>query len=134
MAKKGERKKVHTGRLVHEQEHAEGVHDLTPWVEMKSSRLARPRYDRINQSIQIDWGNGNTGYVYKECGYEMWRSFIRASSKGRFVNSHLNSKDYGADAESIALPSNEDLTNPTARGKRISEERRVAGEKRVGLE
>jgi hypothetical protein len=119
MAKKGERRKVHTGKLVHEEEHAEGQHDFTPWVEMTSSRLTAARYDRYTEAIQVEWGNGNPGYTYKAAGYETWRSFIRASSKGKFVNSHLNPLDYAPDASGCALPSNDKNTNPLSRGKRI---------------
>lgn len=120
MAKKGERKKVHTGKLVHEEEYAGGTHDFTPWVEMKSSRLARARYDRVTEAIQIDWGNGNPGYVYQEAGYETWRSFIRASSKGRFVNTHLNSNYRRLDSDELNLPSNSQNTNPLSRGRNLA--------------
>lgn len=121
MAKKGERQRIHTGKLVHEEEHAEGTHDFTPWVEMKSKRLARARYDRITTAIQIDWGNGNPGYVYRDAGYETWRAFIRASSKGRFVNTRLNSLDYRRlDSDELNIPSNGMRTNPTARGKNLA--------------
>lgn len=121
MAKKGERQKVHTGKLVHEEEHVEGTHDFTPWVEMNSSRLARARYDRATSAIQVDWGNGNPGYVYHDAGYETWRSFIRAQSKGRFVNSRLNSLAYRPlDAAELDIPSNTERSNPTARGRNLA--------------
>jgi hypothetical protein len=121
MPKRGERKKVHSGKLVHEEEHAEGQHDFTPWVEMNSSRLARARFDRATGAIQVDWDNGNPGYVYRDAGYETWRAFIRAQSKGRFVNSRLNSLDYGQLLpEELNLPSNEQNTNPLSRGRSLA--------------
>ncbi len=120
MAKKGERKNVRVGKLIHEEEHIEGTHDFTPWVEMKSSRLKRARFDRATGAIQIDWGNGNPGYVYRDVGYETWRGFIRASSKGRYVNNSLGNNYRPLDSDELNIPSNTSRSNPLGRGKNLA--------------
>jgi KTSC domain len=110
---KNQPRKVRIGKLVHEEEYAGGQHDFTPWVEVNSSRLQRARFDHQTGNIQIDWGNGNPGYVYREAGYETWRAFIRSASKGQFVNRRLNSLSYAPlDTDELDIPSNGDRTIP----------------------
>jgi len=119
MAKKGERKNIRVGKIVHEEEHVEGTHDFTPWVEMNSSRLKRARFDRATGAIQVDWGNGNPAYVYRDVGYERWRGFIRASSKGKYIPSLGNNyRPIGSDE--LDIPSNANRTNPLARGRNLA--------------
>ena len=125
MAKKGRKtghKKVHAGKYVHDERYAEGHHDLTPWVEVNSSRMRAIRYDYANDAIQVEWGNGNPGYIYREAGYEMFRRMIRSASKGRFINNHLNFLDYG-----VMSPDEQDAPSNPRRGAPMSGARRVVG-------
>jgi len=70
--------------------------DLGPWVETpNSSRVSRYRYDYLNHATQVQWTNQkNHGYIYRGMGYEDFRGFVRAMSKGKRVNTHLNGFEY----------------------------------------
>lgn len=110
------------GSLVHEQEFAGATHDFTPWVEVNSSRMQRIRYDHATGNVQVDWGNGNPAYVYREVGYEVWRSFIRASSKGKFINRRLESASSSFDpvsTDEMELPSNGNRRAPLSGSRNI---------------
>jgi hypothetical protein len=95
-ASKQTRQKVHAGAFVHDEAFNEEQHDLGPWTNApKSSRVDSYRYDYLNHALQVTWRNGkNHGYIYLEVPYEGYRSFARAASKGRYVNSSLNSYAY----------------------------------------
>lgn len=71
------------------------THDLTTWTETPAStRCSRYRYDFATQQLQVQWRNNkNRGYVY-DCGYEGYRQFARAVSKGTQINRALNGFDY----------------------------------------
>jgi hypothetical protein len=90
------RLKVHAGAFVHDEAFNEEQHDLGPWTQApKSTRVDTYRYDYLNRALQVTWRNGkNHGYVYLGVPYEGYRSFARAASKGRYVNSSLNGYDY----------------------------------------
>lgn len=92
----GGNKKVHAGAYVLDEAFDERQHDLTPWVETPAStRVQAYRYDFQNDALQVTWrNNSNHGYIYLEVPYESYRSFARAASKGRQVNSSLNSFSY----------------------------------------
>jgi KTSC domain len=99
------------GRLAPPPEEAEdeGRYDLGPWTETPaSSRVSRYRYDYANRSMQVQWRNNkNHGYVYEDVPYKAYVAFARAVSKGKRINTHLNSFRYGiADADDIQAPSN----------------------------
>lgn len=88
--------------------------DLSPWVETPgSTRVSRFRYDHASRALQVQWTNNkNDGYVYDEIPYEVYRSFARATSKGRYINAVLNSFPYApGNPEQIDAPS-----NPARRG------------------
>jgi len=91
-----QRLKVHAGKYVHDEAFNEEQHDLGPWTHAPAStRVDAYRYDYQNQALQVTWRNGkNHGYVYLQVPYEGYRSFARAASKGRYVNSSLNGFDY----------------------------------------
>jgi KTSC domain len=95
---KGQRvnRKVHAGRYVHDEAYNEEQHDMGPWIEVTSTRVDAIRYDYQNRAVQVTWFNKprERGYVYLDVPYERFRSFIRASSKGKYVNSAMNSFDY----------------------------------------
>lgn len=90
------RQKVHVGAYVHDEAYDKDRHDLTAWMETpKSSRVSAFRYDHMNQALQVTWrNNANHGYIYQDVPYERYRSFARAASKGRYVNSSLNGFEY----------------------------------------
>lgn len=93
-SQKGQRKKIHAGRYVHDEAFNEEAHDLGPWIETpKSTRVESFRYDYLNNAVQVTWRNGGKPYIYLEVPYEGFRSFARAASKGRYINSGL--EDYG---------------------------------------
>jgi hypothetical protein len=74
----------------------EDFFDLSPWVSSpSSSRVARFRFDHANRVTQVQWRNNiGNGYVYKDMGYEQYRQFARAISKGEKINTFLNNFDY----------------------------------------
>jgi hypothetical protein len=85
------------------------VHDLGPWAETpSSSRISRYRYDYAQRQIQVQWRNNkNSGYVYDDVPYEIFRNFARAVSKGKAINRSLNNFSYGAmQNQEYDLPSN----------------------------
>jgi hypothetical protein len=90
-------KKVWAGRYVHDEAYDEDRHDCGPWIlTPESSRVRAIRYDYQNRAVQVLW-NGRSdsrGYIYLDVPYERFRSFIRARSKGRYINSAMNSFDY----------------------------------------
>ena len=101
--------------------------DLGPWIETpNSSRVARYRYDYLNDSMQVEWTNGirsqsgpssptaHHATIYGALAdggtpidYEGFRRFARAVSKGRAVNSILNGFGYrGVSVDEIQASSN----------------------------
>ena len=83
--------------------------DLGPWAETPSStRVASFRYDYLNRETQVTWRNQkNPGYAYSEMGYEDFRRFARAVSKGKYINRVLNGFPYRPmTPDEAALPSN----------------------------
>lgn len=110
MADKRKRQKIHAGQYVHDEAYAQGRHDLGPWIESpQSSRVSSYRYDYLNRALQVCWtNNANHGYVYLDMPTEEYRSFARAASKGRRVNSHLNGYDYRLmTPDEVEAPSND---------------------------
>jgi len=108
------RQKVHAGEYIHDEVYEGGRHDLTEWAETpKSSRVEAYRYDHANNALQVTWrNNANHGYIYLEVPYERYRSFARAASKGKYVNSALNGFEYRLmDPDEVQAPS-----NPARRG------------------
>ena len=104
-----DRKKVHAGTYVHDEAYNADRHDLSPWAETpRSSRVSRYRYDFQNSALQVQWRNNkNQGYIYLEVPEEGYRMFIRAASKGKHINSTLNSFDYRPmSPEEVSAPSN----------------------------
>jgi hypothetical protein len=94
--------------------------DLGPWVETpNSSRVSRYRYDYHNRAIQVQWTNqSNHGYVYRDVEYEDFRSFVRAMSKGKRINSHLNGYQYELmTPDEVDAPSNMMRYGPTSRAR-----------------
>lgn len=85
-----------------------GAHDLGPWIETPSStRVSRFRFDHLQRQLQVQWRNGKgPGYVYENVDYERMRSFARAASKGRRINSDLDNLVYRPMQGEEELPSN----------------------------
>ena len=85
--------------------------DCGPWAETpSSSRVASYRFDYHNRAIQVRWRNGKSqpGHIYRDVPYEVYRSFARVASKGKYVNSTLNGYDYDLMTPDEAhAPSNE---------------------------
>jgi hypothetical protein len=118
IAKATGRKKVHAGAYVHDEAYAGGRHDLTPWIESPgSTRVSAYRYDYLNDALQVTWRNNkNHGYIYLGVPYEGFRSFARAASKGKNINSHLNTYEYRMmDAEELEAPSNPERSGVVSR-------------------
>jgi KTSC domain len=94
--------------------------DCGPWAETPaSSRVSRYRFDYLNRAIQVQWRNNkNEGYIYRDIPYEVYRSFARVASKGRYINSTLNGFDYDRlTTDELNAPSNENRrTVSRARG------------------
>jgi len=87
-ATKRTRQKVHAASTILEEAFDVDQHDLGPWVETpRSTRVQAFRYDHLNRALQVTWrNNSNHGYIYLGVPYEGYRSFARAASKGRYVN------------------------------------------------
>jgi hypothetical protein len=101
--------RVHAGTYVHDEAYNEDVHDLTEWVETpSSSRVSAFRYDHLNRAMQLTWRNNkNHGYIYLGVDFEGYRSFSRAASKGKNVNTNLNMYEYRLmTPEELQAPSN----------------------------
>src|SRR4029077_17026718 len=83
--------KVHAGRYVHDEAYNEEQHDMGPWIEVTSTRADSLSYDYQNRAMQVRWANKSPSIatIYLDVPYERFRSFIRASSKGKFVNSSM---------------------------------------------
>lgn len=90
------------------------VSDMSPWIYTpSSSRVSELRYDHGNKVIQVKWTNDkNIGYVYSASGYEQYRSFARAASRGKYINKRLNDLPYRLVTEEELAP----LANPRRRG------------------
>jgi len=89
---------------------AGGQHDLGPWIETpNSTRVARFRFDHLQRALQVQWTNGiGHGCVYSGVDYEGYRAFARVASKGKYVNSTLNGKEFEyMDETEAEVPSNE---------------------------
>lgn len=92
--------------------------DMGPWTDTPSStRVSRFRYDHANRMLQVQWTNQkNHGYLYGDMTYEEYRSFARAVSKGKRVNSHLNGKPYRLlDPDELAAGTNVQRRGVTSR-------------------
>jgi hypothetical protein len=113
----GGRKKVHAGAYSLDEAFNEDAHDLGPWIETpKSSRVSAFRYDYHNSAVQMTWRDGGPGYIYLEVPYEGFRSLLRASSKGRHINSTLDNFGYRRmTPEEETAPSNSERRAPTSR-------------------
>jgi hypothetical protein len=116
-APKGQRtnEKVHAGRYVHDEAYDETQHDCGPWIEFpKSTRVMAVRYDYQNRAVQVTWKRGGKPYIYLDVPYERFRSFVRASSQGKYINSSLNGFDYRpATPDELDAPSNEERSMQT---------------------
>lgn len=90
------------------------ISDMSPWIYTpSSSRVSELRYDHGNKVIQVKWTNDkNIGYVYAASGYEQYRSFARAASRGKYINKALNALPYRLITESELEPG----VNPRRRG------------------
>ena len=112
-------KKVHTGRYVNDNAYDEDQHDFGPWIMTpKSSRVGGFRYDFSNRAVHVQWkGKGlSRSYMYMEVPYETYRSMIRIGSKGKFINSTMNSFDYReATPDEVDAPSNDQRMEPKSR-------------------
>lgn len=53
--------------------------------KLKSSSVRSTGYDEFTQDLEVEFCNGKT-YCYHDVPYELYVSFMRASSKGRFLN------------------------------------------------
>lgn len=103
-------RKVHAGTYVHDEAYDIDQHDCGPWIEVNSSRVDSIRYDYQNRAVQVLWvGRGrDRGYIYLDVPYERFRSFIRAGSKGRYINSAMNAYEYRQmTPEELDAPSND---------------------------
>ena len=103
-------RKVHAGTYVHDEAYDSEQHDCGPWIEVVSSRVAAIRYDYQNRAVQVLWqGKPETrGYIYLDVPYERFRSFVRASSKGKYINSAMNSYEYRVmTPDELDAPSND---------------------------
>jgi hypothetical protein len=101
-------RKVHAGRYVHDEAYDEEQHDCGPWIEVNSTRVTAIRYDYQNRAVHVTWPRSNTPYIYLDVPYERFRSFIRASSKGKYINAAMNAYEYRAmTPDEIDAPSNE---------------------------
>lgn len=107
---KGQRvnRKVHAGRYVHDEAYDEDRHDCGPWIEVQSTRVEAIRYDYLNRAVHVRWPRSSTPYIYLDVPYERFRAFVRASSKGKYINSAMNSYDYRVmTPEEMDAPSND---------------------------
>ena len=112
-----DRKKVHAGRYVHDEAYDESKHDMGPWIQVNSSRIQAIRYDYLNRAVQVTWKRGGAPYIYLDVPYERFRAFIRASSKGKYVNAAMNGFDYRqATPDELDAPTNERRSAMTATG------------------
>jgi hypothetical protein len=101
-------KKIHAGRYVHDEAYDEDQHDMGPWIEVTSSRIVAIRYDYQNSAVQVTWPRSNTPYIYLDVPEERFRAFLRANSKGRFINSDLNNFEYRqATPDELDAPTNQ---------------------------
>lgn len=64
-----------------------------PWIPMSSSRVTQARYDKGLQQVQVEFRDG-TPWVYDGVPPNVWRSFRRASSPGKYINRVLNNYPY----------------------------------------
>lgn len=114
-AGKGERirSKVWAGRYVHDEAYDEDQHDMGPWIEVTSSRVDAIRYDYQNRAVQVTWANKGRerGYVYLDVPYERFRAFIRAPSKGKFINTGLQYDFRPMTPAELDAPTNERRSN-----------------------
>jgi KTSC domain len=53
-----------------------------------SSAVAAVGYDRAGEDVYVEFLDGDL-YVYAQVPYVIWRAFLAAESKGRFVNKVL---------------------------------------------
>ena len=91
-------------------EMAGSAHDLGPWIETpSSSRVSAFRFDHLQRQIQVTWRNGiGPGHIYENVDYEGYRAFARVASKGKHINSTLNSKVFRKiEPNELKAPSNE---------------------------
>jgi len=118
-AQRGGRKRIHAGAYTLDEAFNEDQHDLGPWVETPaSSRVDAFRYDYQNNALQMTWRNGRPAYIYLGVPYETYRSFARAASKGRYINTAAdgNLSNYRImTPEEEAAPSNAERKAITSR-------------------
>lgn len=53
--------------------------------KINSSTIRSTGYDEFTQDLEVEFCNGKT-YRYHDVPYDLYVSFMRASSKGRFLN------------------------------------------------
>ena len=59
-----------------------------------SSRIAQFGYDAETATVRVRFTDG-TPWCYRGVPPEVWDEFVRATSKGRFINDVLNHYDPG---------------------------------------
>lgn len=67
---------------------------VTEWAYPASSRVRAYRYDFANQTLQVRFHKYDDAYEYYGVPTAVYASFDSSPSKGRFINSTLNSFTY----------------------------------------
>jgi hypothetical protein len=92
---------------------------MGPWVGVTSTRVRSIRYDYMNSAVQVHWQGrpDSRGYIYLDVPEEVFNSFVRSGSKGKYVNSTMNAYEYR-----VMTP--DELDAPTNDERRVGRRRR----------
>jgi hypothetical protein len=63
----------------------------SPWIPISSSRCKAVRFDYSESRLLMSWTNGKIAWAYSGVDSLTFDDFVKSESKGKFVNSVLNS-------------------------------------------
>lgn len=67
----------------------------TNTIDPTDPRTFGAGYDERTRTLKVEWGDGGQAYQYYNVPPEVWATFQRTPSPGRYINSTLNFYKYG---------------------------------------
>jgi hypothetical protein len=99
-AEGGDAQKLHSTRNFVQEQTA----DPGPWFPVTSTRMRQARYDYGIRAVYVEFTSG-IYWIYESVPLAVFWQFIRAKSKGKFINRVLNNFPYReADPDEAARP------------------------------
>lgn len=67
----------------------------TNTIDPSDPRTVGAGYDSSTRTLRVEWGDGGAAYNYYNVPPEVWNTFQKVPSPGKYINSVLNYYKYG---------------------------------------